>query len=146
MGPRQPLSGVLHILYRHTQRAENARHARPRGLKDRKHDIRAFLALHMGHGYLRPNAGRGPFMEGSFHRTTAVELTPRGGRMIGQRGEKGIGSHKHGISRHSPKSPRFKFMRELEANKETPKARPALTAETVSEAVDAAKIKRGWKR
>jgi hypothetical protein len=58
--------------------------------------------------------------------------------MSGQQGKSGIGSHKHGIAGHAPKSPRFKFLRELEANKEKPKVRPALTAQTVSQAMDKA--------
>jgi hypothetical protein len=35
-----------------------------------------------------------------------------------QSGRAGMGSHKHAVSGHAPKSPRFKFMRQLEANKE----------------------------
>ncbi len=35
-----------------------------------------------------------------------------------QQGRGGMGSHKHGISGHSGPSPRFKFMRTFEANRE----------------------------
>jgi len=55
--------------------------------------------------------------------------------MTMQQGRGGMGPHKHGISGHAPRSPRYKFMQQLEANKEKPKARPRLTAKTVAEAM-----------
>jgi hypothetical protein len=53
-----------------------------------------------------------------------------------------MGSHKHGISGHASHSPRFRFMRQLEANREqTPKPRARLIHETVSDAVKAERRK-----
>ena len=54
-------------------------------------------------------------------------------------GKRGMGSHKHGISGHAPKSPRFKFHRQLEANKEKQKERRPLAAATVAEAIKTSK-------
>lgn len=42
-----------------------------------------------------------------------------------QSGRKGIGSHKHGISGNSPKSPKFKMRMKLEAEKNERKRKPA---------------------
>jgi hypothetical protein len=51
-------------------------------------------------------------------------------------GRKGIGSHKHATSGHAPKSPRFKFMRQLEANKEeNTKIKTSLSFRSVQEAL-----------
>lgn len=52
-----------------------------------------------------------------------------------QQGRGGMGSHKHGTSGHATRSPRYKFMQQLEANKVKTFKRPGLTAKTVAEAV-----------
>jgi len=50
-------------------------------------------------------------------------------------GKIGMGSHKHGTSGRAPRSPRYKFMQQLEADRAKPKTKPALTAKTVAEAM-----------
>jgi hypothetical protein len=62
--------------------------------------------------------------------------------MTMQQDRGGMGSHKHGISGHAPRSPRYKFMQQLVANKEKPKTRPRLTAKTLAEAMNEEKSKR----
>jgi hypothetical protein len=53
-----------------------------------------------------------------------------------------MGSRKHGISGHAPHSPRFRFLRQLEANREqTLKPHAKLIHETVSEAIKAERRK-----
>src|SRR5689334_12156291 len=55
--------------------------------------------------------------------------------MSSQAGRGGIGSHKHGVSGHSPRSPRYKFMQALEDNRKRAKPpRAGLPYGTVSEA------------
>ena len=54
-----------------------------------------------------------------------------------QQGRGGMGMHKHGVSGKPGRSPRYKFMQTLEANRrlsQKPK-RSALTARTVAEAI-----------
>jgi hypothetical protein len=48
-------------------------------------------------------------------------------------GTKGIGGRKNGTSGHAPRSPRFKFMQRLEADKAKPKTKPPRMAKTVAE-------------
>jgi hypothetical protein len=52
-----------------------------------------------------------------------------------QKGRGGMGSTKHGKSGYAPRSPRYKFQKMIEANKEKPRTRPRLTASTVQEAL-----------
>jgi len=56
-----------------------------------------------------------------------------------QIGRGGMGSHKHGISGHPSRSPRYKFMQQLEANSAKAFKRPKLTAKTVAEAMKQSK-------
>ena len=65
-----------------------------------------------------------------------VEPLPCKRDIVMQQGRGGIGSHKHGISGYAPHSPRYKFMQQLETNKQKPHKRQALTAKTIAEAVD----------
>jgi len=52
-----------------------------------------------------------------------------------QQGRGGMGSHKHGVSGRPPRSPRYKFMQQLEANCAKIFKRQRLTAKTVAEAM-----------
>lgn len=52
-------------------------------------------------------------------------------------GRGGMGSHKHGVSGYAPRSPRYKFMQQLDARREenSQRKRKPLTAKTVAEAM-----------
>ncbi len=52
-----------------------------------------------------------------------------------QVGKKGMGSHKHGVSGTSGRSPRFKFMQKLEANRAEPKKKPKLAYGSIADAL-----------
>ena len=52
-----------------------------------------------------------------------------------QQGRGGMGSHKHSVSGRAPRSPRYKFMQQLEASSAKVFKRPRLTAKTVAEAM-----------
>jgi hypothetical protein len=56
-----------------------------------------------------------------------------GQSMSKQSGRGGMGSHKHGISGKAPRSPRYKFMQTLEANRQPERKRRKLTATTIAE-------------
>ncbi len=59
-----------------------------------------------------------------------------------QQGRGGMGSHKHGVSGHATRSPRYRFMQQLEANRnQLKKPKAKLPYRTVAEALKGEKLR-----